>query len=205
MDAAEITNRGKLFNSIIIGINLVTYITYFIGRFSESGYVYGLQTFVRIAGVVVAIVIIIFTAMLMKENDGKIKGLGLLLAASIVSLVFSALGFMLGIVIWILCGISISQLQKSFNEYSTTQMYSNINQNLQAQNDVYTPQSYGNAYQDPFAGGTQGSYGAQGAYGGSTYGGQDFNQQAEVPEQKYASHAGGFGVQEEPDIDFTNM
>ena len=200
MDAAEITNRGKLFNSIIIGINLVTYITYFIGRFSESGFVYGLQTFVRIAGVVGAIVIIIFTAMLMKENDGRIKGLGLLLAASIVSLVFSALGFMLGIVIWILCGISISQLQKSYNEYSTTQMYSNINQNLQAQNDVYTPQSYGNAYQDPFAGGGQSAYGGANAYAGA-----DDNRQAEVPEQKYASHAGGFGVQEEPDIDFTNL
>ena len=123
MEVNEICQRGRLLNTIIIIINLVTYISYFIGKYTDSGFVWGLQTAIRVIGVVGAIVIIIYTAILLKQNGGQLKGLGLLLAASIVSLIFSALGFMLGIVIWILCGISLSMLNRSYNEYTSMQNF----------------------------------------------------------------------------------
>ena len=178
MEPNEIVERGRLLNIIIIVINILTYLLYTIGRFSETNTVYTLQIVIRVLGVVGAIGVIVFTAILLKQNEGRMKGLGLLLAASIVSLIFSALGFMLGIVIWILCGISMSMLQKSFKEYSETLMYSNIQKNLYEKNTVYGNNN--NYSGDPFAGNAQGydqgqAYGNNQPYGGNqTYGGDPF-------------------------------
>ena len=179
MEVNEICQRGRLLNTIIIIINLVTYISYFIGKYTDSGFVWGLQTAIRVIGVVGAIVIIIYTAILLKQNEGQLKGLGLLLAASIVSLIFSALGFMLGIVIWVLCGISMSQLQKSFKEYSDTLMYSNISSNLSQKNNFGN-----NNYDDPFAGNDV--YGNQ-TYGNQTYGNQNYQGYGNQDSQGYGN------------------
>ena len=148
MDVNEIASKGRLFNIVIILVNAVTYISYFMGRFSDSTAVWVFQTICRVGGVVAAIVCIIYAAILIKNNEGRLKGLGLLLASSIVSLIFSALGFMLGLVIWILSGISMSQLQKSLREHLDTQLYSDISDNIHQKNMAGFNNNYGD---DPFA------------------------------------------------------
>ena len=152
MDVNEIASKGRLFNIVIILVNVVTYISYFMGRFSDSTAVWVFQTICRVGGVVAAIVCIIYAAILMKNNEGRLKGLGLLLASSIVSLIFSALGFMLGLVIWILSGISMSQLQKSLREHLDTRLYSDISDNIHQKNMAGFNNNYGD---DPFAANNQ--------------------------------------------------
>ena len=46
-------------------------------------------------------------------KDTTIKGGILLLIASVISLIFSLLGMMLGLIIWVLCGVSIRQINNS--------------------------------------------------------------------------------------------
>ena len=56
---------------------------------------------------------IVLTAVLMKKNQKRVQGLGLLLASGIITLVFAILGITLNIVMWCLCGASLSKLKKS--------------------------------------------------------------------------------------------
>ncbi|MBR4580923.1 MAG: hypothetical protein IKO32_06795 [Lachnospiraceae bacterium] len=257
MELNEISNRGKLINGVIIGVNLVTYFAYFLGMWFPSDGIAVLQTIVRVLGAAIAIAGIVYTAILIKNNDGRLKGLGLCLAACIISLIFSVIGLMLGLIIWVVCGISIRQLDHSFREQATMDSWSNYadrtrlnneikdyangNNNQAGYGDPYgyggqggygynDPNAYGGqggyGYNDPNAYGNQGgyanqgygyndvnAYGNQGGYGNqSGYGsqglqnGQNGGQEPPVPQEpKYASHPNGFGVQEEPEIDFSDL
>lgn len=49
----------------------------------------------------------------MSKNQKRVQGLGLLLASGIITLVFAILGITLNIVMWCLCGASLSKLKKS--------------------------------------------------------------------------------------------
>ncbi|MBR6095083.1 MAG: hypothetical protein IKP92_08700 [Lachnospiraceae bacterium] len=235
MELNEIANRGKLVNIIIIAANFLTFFVYLIGRRSDSETIIAIQTVIRVLAGVAAVGGIVYTAILMKENEKRLKGLGPLLAASITTLCFSILGCMIGIVIWILCGISMKQLESSFKEQSTMNAWDHYAERMTATTygmgnrpdysadpyaavDPYAQQGqgyqnsqgygqgyqnsqgYGQGYQNP-----QGYQSTQG-YGQGYQSPQGYqNQQAEIPETKYASHPNGFGVQEEPDIDFTNL
>ena len=171
MELNEIANKGKLINGVIIGVNLVTFAVYMIGRWADaSSALLTIQTIVRVIGGIIAVAGIVYTAILMKNNEGRLKGLGLCLASCIVSLVFSIVGCMIGIVIWVLSGISMKQLDSSFAEQSTISSWGNYAESIKNAEDVYrqhqdnyssnTYDGYQNGY------GTQNNYGAQGNYGG---------------------------------------
>ncbi len=64
----------------------------------------------------VSVVVLIMTVILMTKNQKRVKGLGLLLAASIVTLVFAILGVTLGIIVWVLCGASLTKLKQKVAE-----------------------------------------------------------------------------------------
>ena len=206
MEYNELSNRGKFMNFAIIFANMITFVVYMIGRYNYSITILTVQNVVRGIAGAIAVGCLVYTIILMNHNtDKKIRGFGVLLAACIVTLAFSIIGIMLGVVIWILCGISIRQFDQSFKEASTMQAWDHY-----AQNQVQTrygaeQQMYG---QDPYGNqqmyGQQNTYGAQGAYAGQNA----YNMQAQVhpqPEVKVASHPNGFGVQEEPEIDFSDL
>ena len=184
MELNEIANRGKLINGVIVIVNMITFITYMIGRFAyESSFLMTVQTIVRVIGGILAAGGIVYTIILMKNNEGRLKGLGLCLASCIVSLVFSVVGCMVGIAIWILSGVSMRQLDQSFKEQSTMDAWGNYaerqtqtrfgmqNGNNMADDNLYGGQNnYGG--QDMYGG--QNTYGSQDMYGGqNTYGGQN--------------------------------
>jgi len=172
MELNEIANRGKLVNGVIIGVNIVTFAVYMFGRFAD--YSTGLivfQNIIRVIGGIIAVGGIVYTAILMKHNEGRLKGLGLCLASCICSLVFSVIGCMIGIVIWVLSGISMKQLDKSFAEEATMNMWSKYGEikggdvNSGYQDPYGAPQNNYGGYQDPY-GAPQNNYGGyQDPYG----------------------------------------
>ena len=165
MELNEIANRGKLINGVIIGVNLVTFAVYMIGRWADaSSPLMTIQTVIRVIGGIIAVACIVYTAILMKNNEGRLKGLGLCLASCIVSLVFSIVGCMIGIVIWVLSGISMKQLDSSFREQSTIDSWGNYAAGIKNAEDVL--RNHQDNYSSNTYDGYQNGYGAQGTYGG---------------------------------------
>ena len=190
------------------------------------------QNVVRVIAGVIGVGGLVYTIILMNHNpERKIKGFGTLLAACIVTIAFAAIGIMFGIVIWILSGISIRLLDQSFKEASTTDSWDRYAQNVvgnqyggtdiygspYGNQDAYGNQQYGSPYnQNAYGNGQYGSpysnqdmYGGQGAYAGqNAYNNQQMQQNVppqNIPAPKVASHPNGFGVQEEPEIDFSDL
>ena len=237
MELNQLANRGKAINVLIVLANAMTFIVYMIGRRSYSWYdmaavsrIVTVQNIVRVIAGAIGVGGLVYTIILMNHNpERKIKGFGTLLAACIVTVAFAAIGIMLGIVIWILSGISIRQLDQSFKEASTTDSWERYAQNVvgnqygnQYGGDPYNQNAYGNQqYGSPYsqnaygnqqygsAYGNQGMYGGQGAYAGqNAYNNQQMQQNVppqNIPAPKVASHPNGFGVQEEPEIDFSDL
>ena len=240
MELNQLANRGKLINGLIVFANAITFIVYMIGRRHFSSWydldaiqkIITAQNVVRIIAGAIGVGGLVYTIILMGHNpEKKIKGFGTLLAACIVTVAFAAIGIMLGIVIWILSGISIRQLDQSFKEASTTDSWDRYAQNVvgnqyggtdiygspYGNQDAYGNQQYGspysqNAYGDRQYGspyGNQDMYGGQGAYAGqNAYNYQQMQQNVppqNIPAPKVASHPNGFGVQEEPEIDFSDL
>ena len=236
MELNQLANRGKLINGLIVFANAITFIVYMFGRRAYSwtdlnaiSRLVTAQNVVRVIAGVIGVGGLVYTIILMNHNpERKIKGFGTLLAACIVTVAFAAIGIMFGIVIWILSGISIRQLDQSFKEASTTDSWERYAQNVvgnqyggqdiygspYGNQDAYGNQQYGspynqNAYGNGQYGGPQGMYGGQGAYAGqNAYYNQQMQQNVppqNIPAPKVASHPNGFGVQEEPEIDFSDL
>ena len=75
----------------------------------------------------------------MSKNQKRVNGLGLLLAAGIVTLIFSLIGAMLGIVIWVLCGLSLNKLkQKKAEDQFEAQLQNEMTIESQLQNEMNT-------------------------------------------------------------------
>ena len=196
MELNQLSNRGKAINVLIVLANAMTFIVYMIGRRSYSWYdmaavsrIVTVQNIVRVIAGAIGVGGLVYTIILMNHNpERKIKGFGTLLAACIVTVAFAAIGIMFGIVIWILSGISIRQLDQSFKEASTTDSWERYAQNV-------VGNQYGNQYGgDP--------------YNQNAYGNQQMQQNVppqNIPAPKVASHPNGFGVQEEPEIDFSDL
>ena len=76
-----------------------------------------------------------------------------------------------------------------------------------AQNVVGNQYGGQDIYGSPYS--NQGMYGGQGAYAGqNAYNNQQMQQNVppqNIPAPKVASHPNGFGVQEEPEIDFSDL
>lgn len=170
MEAETLQKLGKAGNVVLIIVNLVMFIAYQILNAQAKTAVANLdvvkfnqllntQNGIRVAVGIIAGLVLILTIICMVMNQGRLKGWGLLLPAAIVTIAFVAIGLMIGIIIWVLCGISISMLDKSYREYHSRETYGEggdpfnnfggvpLNNGFNGQ-DAYNQQG---TYTDPFA------------------------------------------------------
>ena len=157
METSKIIKQAKILNWFEIGITIVLYILFRIlnsaAKNATTQDALNRLTAIQSIGLLVvgacAVVVIVLTAILMKKNQKKVQGLGFLLAASICTLVFSIIGMMLGLVVWILCGISIQKLsQKKAEDNFEAQLQNEVNTNAYDPNysgTVYDPNYSNNA------------------------------------------------------------
>lgn len=135
METNTIIKRAKLLNYVEIALTVILFVLFKILNTAASNAsleqldsLIGIQRICLIVSGIISIVVIICTAVLMSKNQKRVKGLGLLLAAGIITLVFSILGLMIGLVIWILCGISLNKLkQKKAEDQFEAQLQNEMN------------------------------------------------------------------------------
>lgn len=135
METNTIIKRAKILNYVEIALTVILFVLFKILNTAASNAsleqldsLIGIQRICLIVSGIISIVVIICTAVLMSKNQKRVKGLGLLLAAGIVTLVFSILGLMIGLVIWILCGISLNKLkQKKAEDQFEAQLQNEMN------------------------------------------------------------------------------
>lgn len=110
----NIAKQAKIVNFSLIGVTLAIFIGMHGTNLMNSWYYQDILIDIYLT----ASIILLAAAgyVFWKMNPLKIKGGLLMLLASIVSLVFALMGMMLGIVIWVLCGVSIRQINKSVEE-----------------------------------------------------------------------------------------
>ena len=81
------------------------------------------------------------TIILMVKNQKRVKGLGLLLASGIITLIFAILGVTLGLIIWILSGASLSALKQKNAEDDFEARLQKQNQTPNMNQNMYTNQT----------------------------------------------------------------
>lgn len=113
---------AKVLNIVEIVITLALFIWFraVSGAIDNSGQlaggVYVAHMSILALVVVTSIVVIVLTAILMSKTKKHVKGLGLLLASGIATLIFAISGVMIGLVIWIFSGLSLSKLNQKIAE-----------------------------------------------------------------------------------------
>ena len=136
METNTIIKRAKLLNYVEIGLTVILVVLFQIlnavaentESMEELNSLLGIQYICLIISAIISVVVIICTAILMSKNQKRVNGLGLLLAAGIVTLIFSLIGAMIGLVIWILCGISLNKLkQKKAEDQFEAQLQNELN------------------------------------------------------------------------------
>ena len=136
METNTIIKRAKLLNYVEIGLTVILFVLFQIlnavaentESMEELNSLLGIQYICLIISAIISVVVIICTAILMSKNQKRVNGLGLLLAAGIVTLIFSLIGAMIGLVIWILCGISLNKLkQKKAEAQFEVQLQNELN------------------------------------------------------------------------------
>lgn len=136
METNTIIKRAKLLNYVEIGLTVILFVLFQIlnavaentESMEELNSLLGIQYICLIISAIISVVVIICTAILMSKNQKRVNGLGLLLAAGIVTLIFSLIGAMIGLVIWILCGISLNKLkQKKAEDQFEVQLQNELN------------------------------------------------------------------------------
>lgn len=136
METNTIIKRAKLLNYVEIALTVILFVLFQIlnavaentESMEELNLLLGIQYICLIISAIISVVVIICTAILMSKNQKRVNGLGLLLAAGIVTLIFSLVGAMIGLVIWILCGISLNKLkQKKAEDQFESQLQNEMN------------------------------------------------------------------------------
>ena len=136
METNTIIKRAKLLNYVEIGLTVILFVLFQIlnavaentESMEELNSLLGIQYICLIISAIISVAVIICTAILMSKNQKRVNGLGLLLAAGIVTLIFSLIGAMIGLVIWILCGISLNKLkQKKAEDQFEAQLQNELN------------------------------------------------------------------------------
>lgn len=136
METNTIIKRAKLLNYVEIALTVILFVLFQIlnavaentESMEELNSLLGIQYICLIISAIISVVVIICTAILMSKNQKRVNGLGLLLAAGIVTLIFSLIGAMIGLVIWILCGISLNKLkQKKAEDQFEAQLQNELN------------------------------------------------------------------------------
>ena len=114
-DIRKVAKRGKFLNTVLIVVTLI----YFVSSWVINGMsVFNDPTTILIifsaVSTILAIIILIFSILTFgKMRFLKIEGGGQLLASSIIFTIFALTGFLLGIVILILSGMSIRKIKES--------------------------------------------------------------------------------------------
>ena len=121
MTEQSIAKKGIILNTILIIATIVAFIvikitnSYLTSNFGLSGYymeMFTLQRATLIGLFIVSLVVTICSAVLMTKNHGKNTGFILLIVGAVIAGILALLGFVLGIITWILCGVSITQFRK---------------------------------------------------------------------------------------------
>lgn len=121
MTEQSIAKKGIILNTILIIATVVAFIVikitnqYLTSNFGFSGYymeMFTLQRATLIGLFIVSLVVTICSAVLMTKTHGKNTGFILLIVGAVIAGILALLGFVLGIITWILCGVSITQFRK---------------------------------------------------------------------------------------------
>ena len=121
MTEQSIAKKGIILNTILIIATIVAFIVikitnqYLNSNFGYSGYfmeMFTLQRATLIGLLIVSVVVTICSAVLMTKNHGKNTGFILLIVGAVIAGILALLGLVLGIITWILCGVSITQFRK---------------------------------------------------------------------------------------------
>lgn len=121
MTEQSIAKKGIILNTILIIATVIAFIvikitnSYLTSNFGLSGYymeMFTLQRATLIGLLIVSVVVTICSAVLMTKNHGKNTGFILLIVGAVIAGILALLGFVLGIITWILCGVSITQFRK---------------------------------------------------------------------------------------------
>lgn len=111
----KVATQAKMINYILFAVTFLVFLSMHATNYTMSFYFQDilLDIYLLISLISLAASIYIF----LKMRKLSLKGGELMLAASVVSVSFSVLGMMLGIVIFILCGYSIRQINQSVEEH----------------------------------------------------------------------------------------
>ena len=121
MTEQSIAKKGIILNTVLVIATLVAFLVikitnqYLLSSYGFSGYymeIYTVQKATFIGLLVVSIAIIIFSIILMTKSRSKNTGFILLIIGAALAAILAMRGLMLGIVTWILCGVSINQFRK---------------------------------------------------------------------------------------------
>ena len=121
MTEQSIAKKGIILNTVLIIATIVAFIvikisnSYLTSNFGLSGYymeMFTLQRATLIGLFIVSLVVTICSAVLMTKNQGKNTGFILLIVGAVIAGILALLGLVLGIITWILCGVSITQFRK---------------------------------------------------------------------------------------------
>lgn len=112
--------QAKVINSGLFVVTLLVFVARHITNYTMSFYLQDilLDVYMLLSGLFLAASIYAF----LKMRKVDLKGGELMLAASAVSVAFSLTGMMLGIVVFILCGYSIRQINKSVEEHKVASL-----------------------------------------------------------------------------------
>ena len=121
MTEQSIAKKGIILNTVLIIATVIAFIvikitnSYLTSNFGYSGYymeMFTLQRATLIGLLIVSVVVTICSAVLMTKNHGKNTGFILLIIGAVIAGILASRGFVLGIITWILCGVSITQFRK---------------------------------------------------------------------------------------------
>ena len=149
METKDIIKRAKVLNWIEIIITFIMYITFQITKRLkdmaptqiESNNLLEAEMIIRLVLCVISVIVIVMTIILMVKNQKRVKGLGLLLASGIITLIFAILGVTLGLIIWILSGASLSALKQKNAEDDFEARLQKQNQTPNMNQNMYTNQT----------------------------------------------------------------
>ncbi|WP_304126918.1 hypothetical protein [Mogibacterium diversum] len=121
MTEQSIAKKGIILNTVLIIATVIAFIvikitnSYVSSNFGYCGYymeMFTLQRATLIGLLIVSVVVTICSAILMTKNHGKNTGFILLIVGAVIAGILALLGLVLGIITWILCGVSITQFRK---------------------------------------------------------------------------------------------
>ncbi|MDF9867385.1 quinol-cytochrome oxidoreductase complex cytochrome b subunit [Bacilli bacterium PM5-3] len=114
-DTKTVIKIGKIINILLIVLTILLFLTFQIlspGINAKDSNSLHLSVLISTAIFVFAVVLLVLSIILKKKNP-KIQGLGLMIVSGVMLASFAFTGIMIGIVLFITSGLSISNLSKN--------------------------------------------------------------------------------------------